>query len=179
MAHAKGTYLGGVRSLADLRDRSHIDPDSGCWCWRQYTTKHGHAYLRLILGGVAVKSMGRRAALLLSGKSPDAGQVAYAVATCFDESCVNPKHARWGTTSDRMRQAAARGAFSAPERRANLMAANKLRMKLSDVQRLEVALSTGPRADIAGRLGISPDRVSQLRRGTKAAVAISVFDWRP
>ena len=33
MTHAVGTYLGGIRSVADLRERCRIDDETGCWHW--------------------------------------------------------------------------------------------------------------------------------------------------
>lgn len=180
MAHAKGTYLGGVNSLDALRSRCHVDEDTGCWCWRQHKTKHGLAMVNLILDGERQKALGRRAALLLAGKKPPSAEhVAYPVETCFTPECVNQQHARWGTRSDRMRQAGARGALSTPERLAQLRRMVAGRTKLTPEQRLEAETSTGPCAVVAKRLGVSEGRVSQLRRGGDRRLATSVFDWRP
>lgn len=179
MAHAKGTYLGGVNSLDALRDRCHVDDATGCWCWRQHKTKHGLAMVNLILDGGRSKALGRRAALMLSGKKPPAGLVAYPIETCFVASCVNPKHARWGTRSQRMQQASARGALSSPERLAMLRRLVAHHTKLTPEQRVEAATSTGPCGPVAARLGVSAGRVAQLRRGEESRRATSVFDWRP
>lgn len=179
MAHAAGTYLGGVNSLNALRNRCYVDDSTGCWCWRQHTTKHGLAMVNLILNGVRGKALGRRAALLLSGETAPDDKVAYPIDTCFEASCVNPKHARWGTRSERMRQASARGALSSPARLAMLRTLVAHRTKLTPEQRVEAATSTGPCRAVAARLGVSAGRVAQLRRGEEKRRATSVFDWRP
>lgn len=180
MPHPTGTYLGGVNSLGALMQRCHVDSETGCWCWKQHTTKHGLAMVNLIMPHGRQKSLGRRAALLLAGKTvPSRNHVAYPVETCFTPNCVNPKHARWGTRCDRMQQAAARGALSSPERLAQLRRCVEKNTKLTPEQRLEAATSTGPAALVAQRLGVSAGRVNQLRRGDEKRLAASVFDWRP
>lgn len=179
MGNKAGAYLGGIRTLEDLRLRSHVDDVTGCWCYRLYLNANGLAYVRATVDGVQVKALGRRAALLLAGSKPKPGQVAYPKADCFTTECVNPKHARWGSTRDRMRLHAARGMFSTPERRLMLITNGRQASKLSDEQRLEVSMSNEPPTQAAARLGISKERVSQLRRGMKTKLATTVFDWRP
>jgi hypothetical protein len=160
-------------------DRCYVDPETDCWCWKQHTTKHGLAMVNLILGGVRKKSLGRRAALLLSGKvAPTKDHVAYPIESCFTPNCVNPKHARWGTRCQRMRQAAGRGSLSSPERIANLLRCVERNAKLTPEQRLEVAMSSEPAALVAQRLGVSAGRVNQLRRCDEKRRAASAFEWR-
>lgn len=179
MGNKTGDHLGGIRALEDLRLRCHVDDVTGCWCWRMHLNRNGLAYVRAEIDGVRVKGLGRRIALLLAGKPPKAGQVAYPRAKCFTTACVNPEHARWGTTRDRMRFHSSRGMFSTPERRLMLISNGRQASKLSDEQRLEVSISTEPPALAAARLGISKERVSQLRRGARTKLATTVFDWRP
>lgn len=180
MTHAKGTYLGGVNSIASLRARCHVDEVTGCWLWRQHTTKHGLAMVSLASSTGRTKSLGRRAALDLSSrKQPTPDHVAYAIESCFEPSCCNPMHARWGTRTERMRQASARGAFNSPERIARLKRLSQQLSKLTPAQRVEAATSTGDCKEIAARLGVSPGRIAQLRRGGEKRLAASVFEWRP
>jgi hypothetical protein len=181
MAHAKGTHLGGVNSLAALRDRCHVDEESDCWCWRLYKTESGLAMVRLLIDGRHTKSLGRRAALILAGKKPPtAASEAYAADNCTELSCCNPKHARWGTRSERMQLASERGAFRDRNRLLNLRRCAQAAAKLTQDQRAEVATSAEPASEVAARLGVSAGRVNQLRRGaSERAAPRSVFEWRP
>lgn len=180
MVFKVGTYLGGVNSLETLKARCHVDEDTGCWCWRQHRTKHGLALVRLSTPTGSTSALGRRAALMLAGKVPPSEHhAAYAIETCYELGCVNPKHARWGTRKERMRQSAARGAMSDPERIARLMRCSQERSKLTPEQRIEVATSTESIKDLAARFGVSAGRVAQIRRGDDKRLASSVFNWRP
>ena len=99
MSHPVGKYVGGIKSVECLRQRSRIDPDTGCWHWGLSLNEGApslHAYHPVT--GKTIKMRGRRAALLLSaGCDLPAGHRAFAVDSCKSPDCVNPAHSRSGT----------------------------------------------------------------------------------
>lgn len=99
MSHPHGTYLGGIRTVADLRERCYVDDDSGCWHWRLGgSCGWPRVHIPHPKTGVKTAMRGRRAALvLLRGKDLNAGQIAFAIDACESKDCVNPAHCRSGT----------------------------------------------------------------------------------
>jgi hypothetical protein len=97
MACKKGDYLGGIRSVEDLRARSFVDPDTGCWHWRMGLSA-GAPRVHICIDGKHTAMRGRRAALLLADRL-NPGQTAFARITCRSDDCVNPDHCRSGTRS--------------------------------------------------------------------------------
>lgn len=177
MGIPKGTHLDGVRTLADLKMRCHIDEESGCWRWKGHCCR-GTPFTHFPLDGKAMKASGRRAALILSGQRPEPGQVAFPRDACMYHDCVRPQCARWGTVSDRMQYVARQGRFGDPERLARLARYNESRRKVSTEDRLEIVLSPETGVEIAKRMNISQRRVSQIRSTNRTTPAASVFEWR-
>lgn len=178
MAHAKGTYLGGIRTPADLLLRSNVDEDTGCWRWKGRCQK-GTPFMTLTIDGHERNTSGRRAALILSGSLPKDGQVAYPSDRCAFHDCVRPKCARWGSVSERMQYVARLGKFNDPGRLARLAAYNETRRKVSDEQVLEILLSEENGVELAKRMPVGPRQISYIRNRTATRPAISIFEWRP
>jgi hypothetical protein len=177
MGIAKGTLLNGIRSPEDLLARSHVDDESGCWRWRGHCCR-GTPFMTLRIDGHARKYSGRRAALILSGKPPKSGQVAFPTDKCSYHDCVRPECARWGSIADRMAYVARQGKFREPERLARLARANDTRRKITEAQRLEVLLSDETGVELAQRLPIGQRQISYIRTRSRTTPAASVFDWR-
>lgn len=99
MAHAVGTYLGGIRTLEDLRARCVIDDDTGCWNWTMALAAGGQPHVHYLcpVSGRKRTGKGRRVALLLAGVDIKPTDVAFARACCTSDTCCNPDHARSGT----------------------------------------------------------------------------------
>jgi hypothetical protein len=180
MTHPKGKDLGGIRTLDGLMQRCHVDSTSGCWHCRLYLNQGRFPQVNIIHPetGQAVKMMGRRAALILAGKPPNPGHVAFARSNCEATDCVNPEHSRsaskkvWGkalAASDRMKGLPNKIA-------ANRKTAASQRILTSDQVR-EIRVSDEPAAALGKRLGVSSYAVWSVRNGKthKPASASSVF----
>jgi hypothetical protein len=177
MGIPKGAHLGGIRKPEDLRERSHVDEETGCWRWKGHCTRDT-PFMTLNIDGHSRKYSGRRAALILSGQPPKEGQVAFATDRCAYHDCVRPECARWGTVSDRMAFVARQGKFHEPERLARLARANEARKKITDAQRLEILLSDETGVALSQRLPIGQRQISYIRTRSRKTPAASVFDWR-
>jgi hypothetical protein len=176
MSMKHGTYLGGIRTVDDLRQRCCIDEEAGCWLWGAGRSEC-EPCVRYVLDGNCMKTTGRRAALLLSGVKIPEGMRAIARVECRSGQCVNPKHCKVGTVRDIVRRLVHEGRFDTPGRRVRLARGNETRSKTTREQRLEVMLSDEPTASVAARLGISLGRVRQIRSaGAPAPFVNSVFN---
>ena len=182
MTHEHGTYLGGIRDLAELRNRCRMEGD--CWVWGGGLSR-GKPSINLSLpDGTRTSKAGRRVGVLLSGVTIKPGHVVWQSPKCDEHLCVNPAHAAIGTRS---------GALLEHERRygwkkavhharagARLVA---LCAKVTPDQVEEIIVSTEKRTVIAKKYGICVAQVYNIRsrkawRGPIAAVNNSVFSWR-
>lgn len=179
MSVAKGQNLGGVFTVDDLMQRSHVDEDCGCWHWKQWCWPSGMPGVWVMHNGEKAKVSGRRAALILSGKLVRRGDKAYATENCYSADCVNPAHARIGRMRDVMKLAAARGVFDDPKHHAHLVISAKARSRLTEAKRLEVALDRSITANEAAlKHGISQRMVNRIRAQLGRKTVASVFEWR-
>lgn len=94
MSHKHGAYLGGIRTVEDLRLRCYVDECTGCWHWR-LAMDDGFALVHFVAPdtGERKKTRGRRAALWLAN-GHDIGPGRVAAAHCESSDCVNPAHAK-------------------------------------------------------------------------------------
>lgn len=93
MGNKVGDFLGGVRSLADLKLRCYVDAETGCWHLR---TGHGRRLnagdrQRVHVHRVGTMTAGRAAYYLQHGKMPPEGHVVWH-AHCSSHDCVRPGH---------------------------------------------------------------------------------------
>jgi len=174
----KGQRNGGIYEVEDLRLRSRIEPECGCWRWGLRVKESGAAQVTLVIDGKKHDVTGRRAALILAGKRPRRGQEALPRPECLFCDCVNPAHSCWGTRAERQAILGERGRWSNPEMYAAIAEYARSKRKLDDDQRLEVMCSDESGADLARRLGVSPNLIGQIRRKVHTRPATSVFDWR-
>lgn len=96
----KGYDAGGIRTVAGLKLRSRVDPDTGCWHWLQCCIPCGLPKVHLVhpVTGKRYQTTGRRAAVLLAtGKEVPKGHTAWPRPCCDSIDCVNPEHTRTGT----------------------------------------------------------------------------------
>jgi hypothetical protein len=84
-----------------------------CWLWQGGTTKSG--YGKLGSGGRGGKTLGAHV-IALTAVLPRPESL-YALHTCDTKLCCNPKHLYWGTQTDNMQDAVARGQHFTPFRR--------------------------------------------------------------
>lgn len=184
MPHAHGTYLGGIRSIEDLRARCKIDDICGCWLW-QLSAIDGNSpkvHVRTPEGNRIMR--GRRAAVYLSGRRICAGQVAYPADECRNEMCVNPDHACVGSKA--LAGAALRRTGRMRNIPSKIAAARKAwdqrGRKITPEMAAEIRSSTESTHELAKRMGLSQFtiwscRVGQTHKGVVAGA--SAFTWRP
>ena len=86
-------------------------PDD-CWPWRagMHSMGYGAFSIRLPGGGYRMKPAHQISAFLSYG--PSNGR--YALHSCDNRPCCNPRHLRYGTQTDNMQDAKQRGRLSAP-----------------------------------------------------------------
>ena len=184
MTFPKGTYLGGVRTLEDLRGRCRIDDETGCWMWAGGASgKQPRVWCFDPTAGKFKSIPAARAAWILGGDSPVAGRVVYH-ARCTNWLCVNPAHLAVGTKAEEGAHLRKHGTLRGDPARsaANAASVRRHRSKLTPELVREIRASTEKGVSIASRLGIAHGIVSNVRLGKiwrDGAPGASVFSWRP
>lgn len=190
MTHEVGTYLGGVRTVEDLRQRCRIDHETGCWRWGMTVSKEannngaGRPKVEVLNPDTGKKTVmsGRRAALVLErGKDIPKGHVSFAKACCKWDDCVNPAHARSGSRHEHgeylRRTGRVRGLNGSRE--AMIKRAKTLR-RLTAEQVIEIRRCCNVPAKVyAERFGVSEFTIWAARKGHRYADVgrvTSVFD---
>lgn len=189
MPHATGTYLGGIRTLEDLRQRCVIDADTGCWHWRLSFSQGSprvHLQHPAAAGGrLGVAMRGRRAALLLAtGSDLLPGHFAFARACCKADDCVNPAHSRSGNRQQHGEWLRKTGKVKnlLTKSLASRRMWDQRGRKVTPAMRDEILASDEPNQALADRLGVSKFVIYQVRNGRTHVGALpgaSVFNWRP
>lgn len=169
MPMQKSRYLGGIRTVEDLRQRCYVDPDTGCWRWR-LACEQGAAKVHFVPPDRDVKLIckGRRAALWLQrGHDVPAGHVAYRRHTCQHADCVNPAHAASGTPMEWGAERRLGPPLVDPLKReqASLAAWDKRGRKVTPAMVREIRTSPDSQAVLAKRLGLSEYCIWDVRVG--------------
>lgn len=187
MSHQPGADCGGIRSLEDLQLRCYVNPDTGCWHWRNAfrVTTGGKrvpaTYLPALKGTVSAM----RAAVLLS-RGFDSLKPEHCVwADCLRRDCCNPSHMRIGS---RGQMAAHMIKHGAGRTKASYIAGSikiargRSRFTLKQIEEMR---ASGMKAkELADRYGMSISHACRILNGEQWKVAPvmpgnSVFSWRP
>lgn len=167
MTTKPGDYLGGIRTVEDLRQRCWVDEQTGCWHWRLFAHRGRPQVCYMLPDGTPRRSAGRRAALELArgARLPRSVDVFAARSKCSGASdCCNPAHARTGSRSELLRARS----LSAASRNAMCLSATRLQRSKSSIT-MEIARRIRASADTtaveAARWGISKSTVGAIRRG--------------
>jgi hypothetical protein len=188
MPHQHGAYLGGIRTVEDLRKRCRVDAFSGCWHWGLAIVQGSPSvHFKAPDSGEKRKMRGRKAALYLQrGHDLPAGHLAWAVVGCNSTDCVNPAHCRSGTKPQWGQAMASSGEWRGmPSKLLAARKAAKVRwanQTLTSEVRREIRESTESTRAIASRLGVSQFSVWASRvgkYGQETVAGSSVFTWRP
>jgi hypothetical protein len=188
MPHPHGAYLGGIRTVEDLRKRCRLDGLTKCWHWGLAMVQGSPSvHFKAPDTGLRVKMRGRSAALyLLRGQSLPAGHMAWAKVDCRSDDCVNPDHCRSGTKVQWGQCLGESGVLRGkPHRLIAARKAAKVRWgdkMLTPEQRREIRESTESTYAMAARFGVSQFTAWCARTGRYGQDTMpgsSVFTWRP
>lgn len=162
MSTKPGDYLGGIRTLEDIRRRCYVDPVSGCWLWRLHVSR-GRSCCVWSSDGVVHKGTAQRAAWVLAGLPLKPGWVvSRRRSLCESHECCNPEHHRAGP---RGRVLPPRTAEQRMLHRIAVTRENRSRSKLSMEAAMQIRQSETTLAAESARWGVSPSTISQIRRG--------------
>lgn len=180
MSHQHGAYLGGIRTVEDLRQRCRVDDDTGCWHWGLSKGDDGRIWCHFRHDGKQIKTTGRRAALLLAGKTIAPKHVVFPTRACTSDDCVNPEHCRSSTRANHGQYMRATGRAKTPAKSASARALAHARRKLTWDQVHEIRASDETQAALALRFGVSQFCIWSIVSGRSwKQPASSVFTFRP
>lgn len=178
MSYPKGAFLGGIRTIDDIKQRCRIDEETGCWHYGKATRSHHAPGVRLAALGHEMVSLGVAIGFLRTGARPAKG-VHWHV-TCSTKQCANPDHRKPGTKKSQMRHAAYK---PDPLTLARIASAKRARSHLTEDDVASIRASSDTLMVLAARYGVSASHISRIRLGQSwrktAAPAASVFSWRP
>ena len=167
MSHPEGTYLGGIRTVEDLRQRCRIDPDTGCWHWGLAIVQ-GYPKVHFVTPeGKRVSMRGRRAALYLRrGRDLPKGKMAFPADQCRAVDCVNPAHARFGDRLVHGEYLKRTGKAKSPRKTAaNKAIARAKRAKITSEQAAEIRHSEESTYALARKYGIAQSAIWSIKKG--------------
>lgn len=182
MAHKHGTDLGGINSVARIKERCRIDPITGCWHWAlSLSDGLPHMHVHCPETGKVVKMKGRRASLTLrGGKLLPSGWVAFRAPHCDSADCVNPDHCLAGPPSEYGKAMQELGLWrDKPNRIAANLQINRRRRKLTMEQAREIRASSLSTPALAKVYGVTKTTVRDIQLGKRyrdAARGASVFN---
>lgn len=175
--------MNGIRTIEDLKDRCHVDPDTACWHWRLCIAQ-GVPKVTMTINGKKAVRHGRRAAFILSrGVEPPKGHRVWAIPQCKSRDCVNPVHVKSGTRDEFGADKAKSGAWkNLPSKvRAARDNARKAQGKLSLEIAREVRASDESASEWAARLGCDCKTIYAIRGGKRwkenTLQQADVFSW--
>lgn len=155
-------------SLESIYGNCQGSPDDDCRLWRgAMANRYPVSTMRddSKASGQRQVHVRRRVWELAKGQPAPAGPRYVLIATCGHDRCVSEKCLKLVTKAQRLRQAAARGAYSSPAFRAKVAAAKRAGSKLSDAGVAELQAGLEPVRVIAQRLNLSVGYAYAVQRG--------------
>ncbi len=183
MGNRIGTYLGGIRTIEDVRLRCRIDEETGCWIWGLCKYKD-MPIATVTVDGKRETMTGRRAvATLKAGKKPSKDKFVFASKKCHQKHCVNPDHIRIGSRLDHGEYLRRTGQ-SKSERKLAACRSNirKTRAKLSIEAARNIRGSDESAIELAKKYGVDVSSIRKVRLGQtwrEHTSGASVFSWNP
>lgn len=174
-----GQCIGGIRDVGGLKARCEVDEDTECWTYLGDAKSRGAPIVWL--PALQTTRTAQFAALFLSDRAPQKGQVAYI--RCKTAGCCNPAHISAGTRAQLGKHTASTGKLKHSARR---LAANRencrAARKLTEDQASDIRGSLELGRVLAERHGVSISTISKIRRGERYLNEMrgsSVFNWNP
>ena len=181
MSIEPGTYLGGVRTIEDIRSRCFIDEDTGCWHWK-LAINGGAPHIHFHLDGKSVVMRGRRAVKVLeTGQRLSKSLNCLGLDSC-DPDCVAPAHIKVANRKALGAQIRRTGKCKTLKKKASGRDAAKAKRKLTVDQVLEIRSSDFSQRALAQQFGVSQCTIWAARSGKSFREGLannSVFNWRP
>jgi hypothetical protein len=171
LSHPHGTYLGGIRSLDDLRARCRVDRCTGCW----HLLRPDGSPVPAVAGGrhmVHVHGRGvmtslRAAYELANGEPVPADRVVFRSAECRSNDCVSPLHIRRGTRRMAIQAQKDRGLQATQAKAEANRRAGLARSRLSAELREWIAESPQSGVELGAILEVAHTHISALRARMK------------
>jgi hypothetical protein len=180
----EGRYLGGIRTIEDIRQRCRISDETGCWHWGYCKSPEGVPRVHFVLNGVRQTQVGRRAVVMLkTGQPIPRGHVAFPTRDCHAMDCLNPEHCRSGTRANYGQFMKFSGRSRSPAKRA--AALRTIRDKLSKLNWQDVRsirASDEPADVLAERYKVGRRHIFSIKAGRcwkENLPQASVFTFRP
>lgn len=149
---------GSPLTVATFRERSVVDPETGCWNWTGAVHKK-HGYGAINIGGRTTRA--HRAAFICAtgnnGLTP-ADDVCH---RCDNRRCVNPDHLFLGTRKDNMRDCAEKGRIRVP----HLVGEDCPASKLSRDQVLAIRVDNRSQRELGRLYGVDKGTIASIKRG--------------
>jgi hypothetical protein len=173
---------GGIRTIEDIRQRCHVEADTGCWIWRGYASKDmsPHPVMRLAALGICV-SAGAAISLITRGERSTPAKVMYA--HCGNSLCCNPAHRRSGGKKAAMKVAGQTGRPKPADVVAKMTRAARARSPFTadDVSDIRALQGKEPARNVAARFNVCTATICRIWKGQNwrtATTGSSVFNWR-
>lgn len=178
----EGTYLGGIRSVKDIRDRCKVDDETGCWIW-SLSFYENAPRINFKLNGKRYSMRGRRAAQTVkTGKIVDPKMICYGLDKCHN-SCVNPAHIKVGPKEEFGKALSKSGKLkNVPNKVAAAKKAHSVNNKLTEDQVRIIRMTDRSSRELAEEFGVHRGHIQNIRRGRywrQGAANSSVFNWMP
>ena len=181
MSIDKGTCMGGVRSIADIRNRCNVDEDTGCWHWK-LAMNCGAPHIHFQLAGKTHTMRGRRAVKAIEAGAPlPTAMNAIGLDTC-DADCVAPDHIKAVSRYVVGQQIRRLGKCKTIRKAASGRAAALKNRKLTLEQVAEIRHSDETQHALAAKFGVTQYAVWAVLSGKTFRDGVannSVFNWRP
>lgn len=162
-----GDHIGGVRHIGCIRDRCHVDRDTGCWIWKLSCVSGSETpQVRFKRKACTV----RRVVLEMVGKpAPDDFKVVRR-GTC-DPKCVNPEHLTALSGSDHIRwmneHTEMNGAAHAAARTRAVRSRPTTKVEsVEQAEQIRIRAANGEdRGALAAEYGLSRSHLNRIARG--------------
>jgi hypothetical protein len=150
-----------IPATAVARFHTKYQRGGGCWLWTAGRFANGYGMFMLErLSDRQINTQAHRVAYVLATGDIPQGRVV--MHTCDVRNCVNPAHLVLGDQSDNVRDAAAKGHYSAS--RPSIQ-------KITDAQVVAIRASVESSTALAARHGVRVSTISLIRRGLRRKAA--------
>lgn len=181
MSIEAGAYMGGVRSIQDVRNRCNVDDDTGCWHWR-LSLNCGVPHIHFNLAGTRHTMRGRRAVKAIEAGGQLASDLNCIGRDTCDSDCVAPDHIRVVSRKIVGAQVRRMGKCKTIRKRAGGLKTVDAKRKLTVCQVIEIRSSNTTQRALAIKFGVSQYTIWAARSGKTFRDGVannSVFNWRP